>query len=442
MMIGTKKIAQQSDYQTTSPQKSDRMYQVPDYQLITYTSPEVGKIANEILARAIKEKWPMPSDLPFTADGKKYMAQYQIHGKNRDHAGDHRGVAIYEQSGQNLVSNKNKPSNHVSQLDDAFFIKLNEMCGRLGVNPKDMLAIMQLESGLNPHAVNPKYSARGLNQITWTTLKGLGWKGNDREEFGKMSAEEQLPWVEKYFRSVIDHSGKGGNLNSAALLYVANFWPAALRNPAVRQGDPSAVIITEAGNPKEYAANLGLDADKDGKITYGDFIHLMKYDQKVLEHNGIYARLDQAVGNTPTQSQPSNIGNSPVDQMLADIKKALESAASKQSSFSIIVKADDFSTKLEYARILSSALKEELIMHTRTYTNENEVEVRCEDPASFAMIKAVSNDVAHMFNQATNNIVSTVIIKANKTEYQELDLKTAELHHRKFRLHLYGKKNS
>jgi hypothetical protein len=81
-------------------------------------------------------------------------------------------------------------------------------------------------------------------------------------------------------------------------------------------------------------------------------------------------------------------------------------------------------------------------MHTRTYTNENEVEVRCEDPASFAMIKAVSNDVAHMFNQATNSTVSTVITKASKTEYQELDLKTAELHHRKFRLHLYGKKSS
>jgi len=155
-----------------------------------------------------------------------------------------------------------------------------------------------------------------------------------------------------------------------------------------------------------------------------------------LKQNNGFVSFD---GSSNQQSVASNTGNSTIDQMLANIAKALDSAASKQSSFSIIVKADDFSTKLEYARILSSALKEELLMHTRTYTNENEVEVRCEDPTSFAMIKAVSNDVAHMFNQATNNIVSTVMTKTSKTEYQELDLKTAELHFRKFRLGIYGK---
>src|ERR1039457_3910035 len=103
----------------------------------------------------------------------------------------------------------------------------------------------------------------------------------------------------------------------------------------------------------------------------------MKYDQRVLDCNGTYAKFDQAVGKTPSQpAQPSNTGNSSVDQMLANIAKALDSAASKQSSFSIIVKADDLSTKLEYARILSTALKEELLLFTRTYTNGNEIEVR------------------------------------------------------------------
>lgn len=147
-------------------------------------------------------------------------------------------------------------------------------------------------------------------------------------------------------------------------------------------------------------------------------------------------------GNDNATVKTPSTDNSTIDSMLAGIAKALESAASKQNTLSIIVKAEDLSAKLEYARILAAALKEELLMHTRTYISDDKVEVRCEDQASFAMIKAVASDVAQIFNQATNSKVSTVMTTTSKDEYQELDLKTAELHYRKFRLKLYGKKHS
>jgi len=198
--------------------------------------------------------------------------------------------------------------------------------------------------------------------------------------------------------------------------------------------------ITAAGRGKNSPPASEMDAEHSwngSKMNTGAYGVPSSFSFDELTRNNGFVSFDGSSSQTPIAS---NTGNSTIDQMLASIVKALESAASNQNSFSIIVKADNLSTKLEYTRILSAALKEELLIRTRTYMNENEVEVRCEDQASFAMIKAVSNDVAQMFKQATNNIVSTVITKSNKTEYQELDLKTAELHYRKFRINLYGRK--
>lgn len=436
MTIATKTAAQVSNYQTDPPQKSERMYVVRGYKLFEHAPLELVRIAQAILSRAANEHWPMPSDLPFTFDGKKYVAQYQWHGKNRDHAGKHAGVALYEEA--SAASNDTKHSNTGSKLDDGFFIKLNEMCGRLNINPKDMLAIMQLESGLNPHVISYQkngkpHLARGLNQII--DLKAVGWNGT-RDEYARLSASEQLPYVENYFKQY----SKAG-LNSAALLYVANFWPAALKNPAVRAGDLSAVIITKDRYPREYNYNQGLDADKDGKITYGDFVRLMKYDQKVLDHNGTYARFDQVIGKTPSQpGQSPNTNNQTFDNMLAWIKEKLESIATNNSP-SIIITSEDLSSKLEYARILSSILKKELNIDTGTYTNKDNVEIRCFNQDNTLLLRVFSSDIAQIFNQVTGCQISTIIKHSIDVGCQELDIKLAEMHHRKFRLKLYGKKN-
>ena len=91
-----------SDYQTAKPVPSVAMYKVPaGYKLWPELNSgpmpaDLGRIASALLARAIAEKWKMPSDLFFEYNGKRYIGQYQIHGKNRDHTGDHPGIAIYE----------------------------------------------------------------------------------------------------------------------------------------------------------------------------------------------------------------------------------------------------------------------------------------------------------------------------------------------------------
>lgn len=147
----------------------------------------------------------------------------------------------------------------VSKIQDPDFnMKLEKVSKELGVKSKDLIAIFQQESGMNPQAVNPVSGATGLIQFMPSTAQGLG---TSTEELKKMTAAEQLDYVYKYFKSTGVGDGTLGDL------YMAVFMPAHI-------GKPDHFVLGSAGDSgfsgKVYAQNKGLDRDKNGKITVGD----------------------------------------------------------------------------------------------------------------------------------------------------------------------------
>jgi len=165
-------------------------------------------------------------------------------------------------------------------LTDAFFHELKAISARLGSDPGDLLAVMVSESNVDPKAQNPHGKATGLIQFMPQTLKGLGWTAGP-DAFATLSAEQQLPYVEKYYRP---HRGK---LTSAGRLYQATFLPATLKNST------ESTVIAAPGGPyaKAYAANKGLDTNKDGVITVSDLTERLNRKKQTDRWKSLAARL-------------------------------------------------------------------------------------------------------------------------------------------------------
>jgi len=139
-----------------------------------------------------------------------------------------------------------------------FVQKVHDIAGRLGVKPEWLLAVMKNESGMSTTARNPHGGATGLIQFMPSTAKGLG---TTTEALSKMSAVQQLDYVEKYYTAY------KGKFQSGADLYLATFWPAAL-------GKADAYPI---GGAVVAQQNPAFDLNKDGQITAGEFRQYYKH---------------------------------------------------------------------------------------------------------------------------------------------------------------------
>jgi hypothetical protein len=217
-------------------------------------------------------------------------------------------------------------------LGPNFYTRLAQMSNSLGLNPEDVLAIMQLESGLNPQVSS---KAVGLTQFLPGSLRGVGFRGTT-EDFRQLSGEEQLPYIERYFRTQL--SLNGGPFKSAAQMYVANLWPLALSYPDVKANNPNAVIISSHPEPnshrtvsipyeiKAYYANRGLDLDQDGKITLGD---LEKFLNKVKTYANYKQKLSEFYATTKTQPSAIKPEN---EDFLSKLEKFLDQLLSSLAS--------------------------------------------------------------------------------------------------------------
>jgi hypothetical protein len=118
---------------------------------------------------------------------------------------------------------------------------------------------MESESSVMPSAQNPRGKATGLIQFMPATLTGLGWtQGPDA--FRSLTADDQLPFVERFYRPHI------GQLTSPGRLYQATFLPATLMGT-----DETSVIAAPGGpNANAYRDNTLLDTNRDGAITVSD----------------------------------------------------------------------------------------------------------------------------------------------------------------------------
>jgi hypothetical protein len=150
-------------------------------------------------------------------------------------------------------------STDFSYLSDDFFTELKAISARLRCAPEDLLGVMESESSVMPSAQNPRGKATGLIQFMPATLTGLGWtQGPDA--FRSLTADDQLPFVERFYRPHI------GQLTSPGRLYQATFLPATLMGT-----DETSVIAAPGGpNANAYRDNTLLDTNRDGAITVSD----------------------------------------------------------------------------------------------------------------------------------------------------------------------------
>ncbi len=119
-----------------------------------------------------------------------------------------------------------------------------------------LMAAMAFESGesFSPSVRNAAGSgAVGLIQFMPSTARNLG---TTTERLAKMSAEDQLNYVYKYFKPYI------GRLATLSDVYMAILWPRAVGQP-----ESYPLFVRGRAPLANYEQNAGLDTNKDGVIT-------------------------------------------------------------------------------------------------------------------------------------------------------------------------------
>jgi hypothetical protein len=140
-----------------------------------------------------------------------------------------------------------------AKVSPAFKSKVLTIATNLNIDPDYLMACMAFETGetFSPSIKNQAGSgAVGLIQFMPDTAQKLGTTAN---ALAKMTAVEQLDYVERYFRSL--HR----RISTVEDVYMAILWPAAI-------GRPNAVVLFRQPSIA-YAQNQGLDANGDGIVT-------------------------------------------------------------------------------------------------------------------------------------------------------------------------------
>lgn len=112
------------------------------------------------------------------------------------------------------------------------------------------------------------------------------------------------------------------------------------------------------------------------------------------------------------------------------------------NSMIIKIKTPDYNNNIEFARILCSALDEELLSDSFIHTNGKEVEVECNitgpTQECFAAVDQLLNPISEAFKEATAKIggisVKMQLIINKKSSYQIINVKFADEQYRMFLL--------
>lgn len=139
------------------------------------------------------------------------------------------------------------------ESNNKFVSAVDGVASRLGVNAQDLLKVMNFESGLNPAARNRQSGATGLIQFMPETARELG---TTTRALGRMTREEQLPFIERYLR---EHGVRPG-------MGLEQLYMSVLSGSANRSGN-----LWQRGSI-QYEQNSGLDIDRDGIITSNEAV--------------------------------------------------------------------------------------------------------------------------------------------------------------------------
>ncbi|OPK06719.1 hypothetical protein BZ164_00920 [Pseudomonas veronii] len=164
-----------------------------------------------------------------------------------------------------------------ARVDEAFRAKVTAIANNLSLQPNWLMAVMAFETGytFSPAERNQGSSATGLIQFLQSTAVALG---TTTARLARMTAVQQLDWVEKYYKAV--PASRIKNLGDA---YLAVLFPAAI-------GRPDAFVMWQRDTgqyQREYADNSGLDREKKGYITRGDAVSVVNNSYR---EGGKYAR--------------------------------------------------------------------------------------------------------------------------------------------------------
>ena len=209
----------------------------------------------------------------------------------------------------------------IEKVSPEFKKKLINIADYLNIEPNYLTAIISFET---QHTFSPAIKniagsdATGLIQFLPSTAEGLG---TSVEELAKMSPEEQLDYVAKYFEPY------KSRLNSLEDVYMAVLYPKAIGK------DKDAVLFQQG--TKEYTQNNGLDRNKDGSITVGEATREVR---QILRHGLALQSVQQS------QLQPSSL----VQQQPSSTNQPIFEHKIIEPTLTVTAVADAAQTILDY----------------------------------------------------------------------------------------------
>lgn len=176
---------------------------------------------------------------------------------------------LRSQTGQesNTASSGPAPIAWGAKVSPTFRDRVRWIADQLGVDPSHLMACMAWESAetFSASIKNAAGSgAVGLIQFMPSTAKV--W-GTSTDALSRMSPEDQLNYVYKYFRPY------AGRLRNLGDVYMAILWPKGI-------GKPDSYVLWDAGqSPTTFRQNAGLDLNHDKEITRAEC--LVKINEKL-----------------------------------------------------------------------------------------------------------------------------------------------------------------
>lgn len=148
-----------------------------------------------------------------------------------------------------------KLKNLVEKTTPEFRSALCDVADRLGIDPNWLATVIAFETGYtwSPSVRNKQSGATGLIQFLPSTAAGLG---TTVDELARMTAVQQLYWVEKYFK------GRTSKVHRLEDLYLLVLYPVAVGTP-----DDHVVFSSPS---KAYVQNASFDTGKKGFVTTAD----------------------------------------------------------------------------------------------------------------------------------------------------------------------------
>ncbi len=166
-----------------------------------------------------------------------------------------------------------------------FISKVEAIAERIGTRPEYLMAVMSFETGgsFSPaQRNNAGGSATGLIQFMPNTATELG---TSTAALARMSAVDQLDYVERYFNNRSDP----GDLNTLEGVYTTVLYGSP-------RPDPNSTLFSQG--TRAYSANAPLDTNRDGRITAGEATSFVR------------GRID-GEAPPPTDTPPGGNGDTP-----------------------------------------------------------------------------------------------------------------------------------